>query len=306
MARGELQLACAEFAESQRLDPAPGTLLNLAKCEEKQHKVASAHAHVTEALRTLPKGDPREPYAKKQLADLDDRAPRLTIFLAEGDAPVNDVQVTCDDAEIALGAPLRLNPGMHVVVVRAEGHDPTREALTLAEHESVPLVVRVGPRTAPPPAPPPPVPAPLAPPIPKTAPPARVVPPPPAPRSAPMASLRAEDGPSSRPKWATGFMIVGGLTVATGIVTGVMVGSAADTYKQNCTSAGCYAAGLDAASRGRTLEVLSPVTLGAGGLLFALGFYLAVTPTQSKGPSRPALAPIVGPGLAGAAFGGRF
>ena len=307
MARGELQLACAELAESQRLDPAPGTLLNLAKCEEKQNKVASAHAHVAEALRTLPKGDSREAYAKKQLADLDDRAPRLTVFLAEEAATMSDVHVTCDDAEVALGAPLRLNPGTHVVVVRLEGHDTTRESLTLAERESVPLVVRIGPRIAPPAPMPAPQTAPSAPPIPKIAPAPRFVPPPTPPRSAPLASpARAEDGPSSRPKWAAGFMIVGGLTAATGIVTGVMVGAAAGTYKENCKPEGCNDTGLDAASRGSALEVVSPVMLGAGGVIFALGLYLAATPTRAKGPARPAFAPMVGPGVAGAAFGGRF
>src|SRR5687768_5789067 len=46
--KGDWEKACAQFAESQRLDPAPGTLLNLADCEERRGLIASAWTHYTE------------------------------------------------------------------------------------------------------------------------------------------------------------------------------------------------------------------------------------------------------------------
>jgi TolA-binding protein len=51
---GEYAAVCPLFAESLRLDPAPGTLLNLADCEEHIGRTATAWAHFRELSRELP------------------------------------------------------------------------------------------------------------------------------------------------------------------------------------------------------------------------------------------------------------
>jgi hypothetical protein len=42
--------ACVKFAESERLDPAGGTLVDLAKCEERLGHLASVGVSVAQAL----------------------------------------------------------------------------------------------------------------------------------------------------------------------------------------------------------------------------------------------------------------
>ena len=48
---GDYRIACARFAESQRLDPAVGTLINLAACNEKLDNLALAWETWQQALR---------------------------------------------------------------------------------------------------------------------------------------------------------------------------------------------------------------------------------------------------------------
>src|SRR4051794_38040553 len=59
MKANQYALACSKFEESQRLDPAPGTLLNLAECEEKRGRLATAWQYLKHALDSLPANDDR-------------------------------------------------------------------------------------------------------------------------------------------------------------------------------------------------------------------------------------------------------
>src|SRR5262249_28699952 len=120
----DYQEALQKFAESQKLDPAPGTLMNLATCEEKLSKLATAWQHWREALDPLPRGDARTAFAKTRVRELESRLPRLTVVLTSGEA---DARVFRDDVELgraSLGAALPVDPGPHAVMVLSSGHRP--------------------------------------------------------------------------------------------------------------------------------------------------------------------------------------
>ncbi len=159
--KGDYASACPRFAESQRLDPAAGTLLNLADCEEHIGHLATAWESWQEAIALLPVDDNRRPTAKKRAAAIEQRVPHLTIRLAP-DAP-RDARVRRDAVELgdaSLGIPLPVDAGSHEVHVTAPGRQDFSTTVTLAEGESRVVEVRPGAAVEqqPPPPPPPPPP----------------------------------------------------------------------------------------------------------------------------------------------------
>ena len=63
---GDYAHACPMFAESERLEPAPGTLLNLADCEKNVGQLVSAQEHYRLAASGFPKNDPRRAFCAKR------------------------------------------------------------------------------------------------------------------------------------------------------------------------------------------------------------------------------------------------
>lgn len=73
--RGDYAVACPKFAESQRLDPANGTLLNLALCEEGWGHAADARGHLREVLAVPDLDDKRRQIAVAHANALEAPAP---------------------------------------------------------------------------------------------------------------------------------------------------------------------------------------------------------------------------------------
>jgi len=121
MAAGDYATACARFAESDRLDPAAGTLLNLASCFERSGKTASAWATYREA-ETLARAAKRPDYvgiAEKRAAALESKLPRVTVTVT---AKVPGLEVKRDGTvvgESEWGLAIPVDPGPHVIEASA-------------------------------------------------------------------------------------------------------------------------------------------------------------------------------------------
>jgi tetratricopeptide (TPR) repeat protein len=108
--QGKLEPACAAFAESQQLDPALGTLLNLADCHAQQRRFATARAEFEEAAQRAAQAGQREreSFAKEQLKQLD---PLLSYVTIRFDGPASSVAI--DGKEASASEPIPLDPGPH-------------------------------------------------------------------------------------------------------------------------------------------------------------------------------------------------
>ncbi|HEY8944131.1 MAG TPA: tetratricopeptide repeat protein [Polyangiaceae bacterium] len=167
MAERRYAEACIKFAESHRLDPATGTLLNLGTCHEAQGKLASAWSAFSEALRAARRElrEDRVTFAEERLAALEPRLSRLTVQLSPEMTQPVDVKV--DGVSIgpaAYGVAVPIDPGSHRVEASAPGHESWSQELrveigSLRHVVTIPVLKAARVDAAPPPQAP--VPAPL-------------------------------------------------------------------------------------------------------------------------------------------------
>lgn len=315
--------ACPKFAESYRLDPASGSALALAACHESMGKLASAWSAYNEtATRAKREGQgERAEAARQRAAELEPKLARMNISLAPG-ATGMDVTVKRDGVALgaaALGTPLPVDAGTHVIEASARGRKPLTMRVTIADGGVQSITIpplqaddRAGVVPAPVPAPAPtPSPAPTA----ATPTPAPTPPPPPPER------------PASRATGSTGATLgliaagVGVVTMGAGGFFGVeALGKNSDSNANNhCVNDVCDAVGKQARLDARSAGNLSTILFAVGGGLTATGLVLFLVSGSSSDAGRPAkasrsgtsiaraplrIAPIVSPSAAGLAVGG--
>ena len=138
--------ACPKFAESQRLDPATGTLLNLAACHEAEQKLTSAWVEYAQA-ETQARRDQRDDrvrYAHEHGAALWARLARLQL-LVDASADLPDLDIAIDGVTIrgpARQVPTPLDPGVHVVEARAPARQTWSQRVTIDQQPSL-VTIRV-------------------------------------------------------------------------------------------------------------------------------------------------------------------
>lgn len=271
MKRGDAVAACPMFAESQKLDPAPGTLLNLSECEERIGKLMDAWRHIQQAIKQLPADDDRLPIAREQETSLGRRVPRLTVRLRSGAPPASSILLDSSE-RLTAGTPIVVDPGSHVIAVYAPGFRTSLTTVRLAESERIQIEVAPDPAitTAPTPPPPPP----------------------------PSAPGRRTIG------WIAGG--VGVIGLGTAVVTGLILNGKQDTVDSHCDpNRVCDQEGYDASRSGKRLM---PVYWGgwiAGGVGLAVGTWLLTTSPGSNAPRARLTAGTV-PGGAGLSVTGGF
>ena len=296
LASGDVKAACPKFAESYRLDPALGALLNLAACHQKEGRVATAWSEYrdAEAQALKARDDKRAGYAKKQAAALEPRLPQLAVAvtgmprgfaLTRNGAPVG---------EASFGMLLPVDPGPQALAATAPGRERWTKRITLAEGARVRLMV---PELE----------------IASKAPAAAAGAPSThedAPSPAPLASPKPPDPPSSGQRTA-GFVLGGaGLAAlaAGGIFVGLTAGKKASA-NERCPDKRCDAAGLGDVATARSYAWAANITLGAGGALVLVGGILALTAGPTGAPASATalhVLPVVGNRSGGVVVGGAF
>jgi hypothetical protein len=213
IARGDTAKACEQFAASERLEPATGTLLNLADCEEKLGHLTQALELFREAQKHLTPDDFRVSFTSDRIASLAARVVQPPPPSPNADAPA---------------------------ARRSKEHDAGGQVET--PRQEVPRQHE---------------------------------------------GTRREETPDGGRR--TAAYVVGGVGVAgliAGTVTGILTMTAASTYRDHCNAAGaCDPTGLDAASTGRTVQVVSPIAFALGALAVGTGAYLLITSRRPDGPT---------------------
>jgi hypothetical protein len=275
MAAGDLASACVRFAESDRLEPAPGTKLNLADCYEREGRLASAwitfSAAESEARRLGRENWVAIARARTRL--LDPRLPRLTLVLAEGAPAVTSIH--CDGTTLMSAAaqtPIPVDPGPHEIEAFA-GEVRVFESRVDAVSGKATTVTIVPSRLFEAPAAPPPAPN----------------------AETPVASWRVRRGGGAGSRFVEYGLLAGG---AAGVAAGSVMGAIA--FSENASArAACphpsacgdrsAVAESDAAHRD---ALISDIAFAVGGTLVTAGVVLFFARSPSSTQASVACAPI--------------
>lgn len=176
MARRDYAAAASKLEQSQQLDPAVGTLLNLAECYASLGRSASAWSAYRDAssLAATTRQLERERYAARRAQELEPQLSRLVVIVKPA-ARVPGLVLTRNGvllSEALWGAAMPVDPGAQHLEAKAPGYQTWKLDVDVADGAAS-KQVEVSELVAEPATPPPAAPAPVA------APPPAVVPAPP-------------------------------------------------------------------------------------------------------------------------------
>jgi hypothetical protein len=272
--------ACAKFAESHRLDPAGGTLLNLAVCYDKAGLTASAWVAYSDALvlaRNQNRLD-RVETIEERLKGLEPRLSRLTVVVA---SPTDELEVLLDGTPVrrpAWNVAVPIDPGKHQVRARAPGFEEFSIEVEVAQEKSD-LTVTVPALT------------------PSAATPAEGAPSP--------AEAPTDEGATAGQGKRTTGIILGGAGVAligVGSYFGIRALGQMSDSDSECPNGRCTARGAKLSQDANTSANIANVTIGVGLVAIGVGAYFFITGNREMKAQRSFVVPVVSHRSAGLVF----
>lgn len=140
---GDYAGACEDFAESLKLGPKLGTLLNLALCHETTGKLVTAWHEFTHAAAWAAQNNQRDrhEYAMEHIRALEPKLPRIVLQLP-ATRPIESIDLDGEPVpEHRWYLPLYLDPGEHHLAVSAPGKRRTTVAFRVVSSPTDQLVM---------------------------------------------------------------------------------------------------------------------------------------------------------------------
>jgi len=276
MTEGNYAEACPKFAESHRIDPAGGTLLNLGICYRKQGKTASSWATLEEARAVARKEGraDRQAIAEEHLAELEPILSTLRVVVAPN-VRVEGLKIALDETSLpstAWGSKVPTDPGSKTVRATAPGKRPWTKSVVVGR-EGDAVVVEVPPLVA-----------------------LSQMP------IEPVAPVPEEDGSRS----TIGYVVGGAGLAVVGVGTyfGLAAFSSWDKRNDACPESGCTQDAVGYADDTRRNADISTVAIGLGLAGVGAGAYLLLS--DSSSPEQVRIAPEVSTRGGGLALGGTW
>jgi len=271
IAAGRHADACPKLEESLRLDPAPGTRLNLADCYEHVGRFASAWALFSElATATHLAGlRDKEQLARERAAALEPKLSKILIEVPRGVAALAGLRIRRDGGAVdrgAWGVAQPVDPGAHRIEASAPGKEPWSETVEVSAPGMI--TVRIGIQGDPTPT---------------------------------QEVVRVETVDALGPQRVAGIAI-GGAGVA-GVVVGAVFGLRAsskhgEAQDEHCPTPGrCDQRGVELTEEAQSAAAVSTVAFILGGVAVAGGavlFLTAPSPSATTTSTRMRLTPIAG------------
>jgi serine/threonine-protein kinase len=306
MKSGNFQEACPKLENSQRVDPAVGTLLYLGECYEKLGRAASAWATFREAQSAAESSGQtkRAQTAKQRVERVEKDLAYLIIEVADATKSLPGLRITrggIDAGTSIIGAPVPVDPGDVKIEVSAPGYQNyvvtvsvqarSRQSMQVPALAVKEEVKPVAPPEAAPAQPAPVAPAPIAP-----------VSPAPAAEEGGMSTLAV-----------LGLVVAGAGVVGAGV--GTFYGLRAMSEDKKADEGSCNAnicqekTDFDHADKAVSSAKIANIAIGVGGGLFLAGglmFLFAPSSEPKKEGAGVRVTPRVGPGFAGIGVEGRL